>query len=229
MSVRLAIAGCLVLAGMAVPADAQTALDRPVGRIEIDGGAGLIGGATLNDSDANLRVNDQTSRTARLFATSSDISSAPLWFARVSYSLSRRFVLEGALTRSNPDVRTAVTSDAEGATPLTAAERIDQYFIDGSLLVMLDELQVGRRLVPFVVAGGGYLRQLHEGQALVDQGQVYNAGGGVKYWLTLRKAGTVRAVGLRGEAKAYLLRGGFSFDDEMRAHLAIAGSVFVGF
>ena len=229
MSVRLAVAGCLVLAAVAVPAGAQTAADRPNGRFEVDGGAGLLTGATLGDSDANLRANDQTRRTARLFATSSDISRALVWSARVSYSMTRRFVLEGALTKSSPDVRTALTSDAEGAASVTVAERIDQYFIDGSLLVMLDELRIGPRLVPFVAVGGGYLRQLHEGQTLVDQGQVYSAGGGVKYWLMQRKAGTVRAAGLRGDARAYLLRGGFSFDDGARLHVAISGSVFVGF
>ena len=94
---------------------------------------------------------------------------------------------------------------------------------------MLDELRIGPRLVPFVAVGGGYLRQLHEGQTLVEQGQVYSAGGGVKYWLMQRKAGTVRAAGLRGDARAYLLRSGFSFDDGARLHVAISGSVFVGF
>ena len=229
MSFRLVVAGCLVRAVAAVPAGAQTAADRPAGRFEVDGGAGLLSGATLGDSDASLRANDRAGQAARLFATSSDISRAPLWFARLSYSLTRRFVLEGALTRSSPDVRTTVGSDAEGATPLTAAERIDQFFIDGSLLIMLDEVRIGTRLVPFAAVGGGYLRQLHEGQTLVDQGQVYNAGGGVKYWLMTRKAGSVRAVGLRGEARLYLLRGGFSFDDDARSRVAASGSVFVGF
>jgi len=229
MNLRLAVAGCIVLAAVAGPAGAQTAADRQSGRVEVDGGAGLLSGATLGDSDANLRANSQTGRTARLFATSSDLSRAPLWSARVSYSLTRRFVLEGALTKSSPDVRTAVTSDAEGAASVTIAERMDQFFLDGSLLVMLDEARIGTRLVPFVAVGGGYLRQLHEGQTFVEEGQVYSAGGGVKYWLMLRKAGTVRAAGLRGEARVYLLRGGFSFDDAARSRMAISGSVFVGF
>ena len=66
---------------------------------------------------------------------------------------------------------------------------------------MLDELRMGPRLVPFAAAGGGYLRQLHEGQTLVEQGQVYHAGGGLKYWLLTRKVGAVRSAGLRTDAR----------------------------
>jgi len=112
---------------------------------------------------------------------------------------------------------------------VTIAEKVDQYFIDGSLLIMLDELRMGARLVPFVAAGGGYVRQLHEGQTVVEQGEVYHAGGGFKYWLLTRRTGRVRTAGVRGDARAYLMRGGVSFDDHPRSHVAISGSVFVGF
>jgi hypothetical protein len=183
----------------------------------------------LGSADANLRRNDPVRQTFRLFATSSDVGRAPLWLVRLAFPLSRRFAIEGALTKATPDVRVSTTSDFEGAPSITTTETIDQYFIDGSIVVMLDELRIGTRAVPFVAAGGGYLRQLHEGQRLVEQGEVYHAGGGIKYWLLTRKAGTLRSAGLRADAKAYFLRGGISFDDRPRSHVAISGSVFVGF
>jgi hypothetical protein len=108
------------------------------------------------------------------------------------------------------------------------SERIDQYFIDAGALFMIEELRLGR-MVPFAAAGAGYLRQLHEGQTVVDHGQVYHAGGGLKYWLLSRASGVVRTAGIRGDARAYFLRAGVAFEDRPRPHMAISGSVFVGF
>jgi hypothetical protein len=190
---------------------------------------GFLGGVDLGSADADLRANDPARQTFRLFATSTDFVRAALWQVGVAYPLSRRLVVEGALTKSTPDLRVSATSDFEGAPSITMIETIDQYFIDGSVLIMFDELRIGTRAVPFAAAGGGYLRQLHEGQGLVEQGQVYHAGGGIKYWLLTRKTGAVRAAGLRGDARAYFLRSGISFDDGLRSHVAISGSVFVGF
>jgi hypothetical protein len=229
MKIRAALAALVLLAASAGSAWAQAAVDRPVRRIEADAGAGLLGGGGLGSADANLRRNDPVRQTFRLFATSSDVGRAPLWLVRLAFPLSRRLVIEGALTKATPDIRVSATSDFEGAPSITTTETIDQYFIDGSVLVMLDELRIGTKAVPFAAAGAGYLRQLHEGQRLVEQGQVYHAGGGIKYWLLTRSAGTVRSAGLRADAGVYFLRGGISFDDGPRSHVAISGSAFVGF
>jgi hypothetical protein len=229
MKFQAALAAIVVLAASAGSVWAQAAVDRPVRRIEADAGAGILGGGGLGSADANLRRNDPVRETFRLFATSSDVGRAPLWLVRLAFPFNRRFAIEGALTKATPGVRVSATSDFEGAPSITTTETIDQYFIDGSVLVMLDELQIGTRAVPFAAAGAGYLRQLHEGQRLVEQGQVYHAGGGMKYWLLTRKAGAVRSAGLRADARAYFLRGGISFDNRPRSHVAISGSVFVGF
>lgn len=213
----------------AASASAQTATDRPIRQIEATFGAGLLGGTGLGGADANLRGNTSSRQPFTLFATSSDVGRAPMWHARVAFSLTRRLVLEGSLARSSPEIRVATTADIEGAAPMTIAETVDQYFIDAAVLVMLDELRIGRQAVPFVAAGAGYLRQLHEGQTLVEQGEVYHAGGGIKYWLLARKAGAVRTAGLRGDATVYFLRRGISFDGSLKSHVAISGGAFVGF
>jgi hypothetical protein len=160
----LLLAASTAFAATAAPAHAQTAADRPARQIEVEFGAGLLGGAGLGAADANFRGNSPTRQPFRLFATSSDLARAPMWHARVAFVLTRRLVLEGSLTNTKPDVRVSATADVEGASPIEITETIDQYFIDGSVLVMFDELAIGPRLVPFAAAGGGYLRQLHEGQ-----------------------------------------------------------------
>ena len=229
MNLQTALAAMVVFTASAGAVYAQAGVDRPVRRIEADAGAGILGGGGLGSADANLRRSDPVRQAFRLFATSSDVGRAPLWLVRLAFPLSRRFAIEGALTKATPDVRVSATSDFEGAPSITTTETVDQYFIDASVLIMLDELRIGTRAVPFAAAGGGYLRQLHEGQRLVEQGEVYHAGGGIKYWLLTRNAGTVRSAGLRADATAYFLRGGISFDDRPRSHVAISGSVFVGF
>jgi hypothetical protein len=213
----------------AASAQAQTAADRPVRQIEAGFGAGLLGGTGLGAADANLRANSSGPQPFRLFATNSDVARTPVWYARVGFALTRRLVLEGSFARSTPEIRVEATGDVEGAPPITAIEAVDQYFIDASAVVMLDELRIGRQLVPFVAAGAGYLRQLHEGQTLVEQGEVYHAGGGVKYWLLARRTGLVRTAGVRGDATVYFLRRGISFDDHLKSHVAISGGAFVGF
>ena len=129
----------------------------------------------------------------------------------------------------HPEVRTSLSSDAESAPALTVVERIDQYFFEASVIVMFEEWRVGADTVPFAVAGGGYLRQLHEGLTVIEQGHLYHAGGGVKHWFVARSAGAIRTAGLRADGRIYFLARGLSFDAGPRPHAAISGSVFVGF
>ena len=197
--------------------------------MEIEAGGGMLSGARLGSADANLRANDPARRPMRLFSTGSRIASARTLQVRAGFAFNRRIGVEGGLRLSYPDIRTTVSEDLEGAPPITVAERIDQYNIDASVVIMLSELGLGRRTVPFVAAGGGYLRQLHEGQILVEQGQVYHVGGGVKHWLLVRDRGFVSAAGLRADARLDLLSGGIAFERRSRPRAAVSGGVFVIF
>jgi hypothetical protein len=198
-------------------------------RVEVEVGGGLLGGAGLGSGDANLRANATARQPFRLFTADSRFERAPTVHVRAAVPLTSRLVLEGGLTRSRPDIRTSLTADAEGAAPVTSIEQVDQYVFDASLVWMLNALRLGDRLVPFVVGGGGYVRQLHEGRTVIEHGQVYHAGGGVRYRLLNRGSGFVRSAGLRGDARVQLLRGGISFEERPRPHAAISGGVFVGF
>jgi hypothetical protein len=121
-----------------------------------------------------------------------------------------------------------VTADTEGAAPITVVERVDQYVIDAGVVVRLDEMRVGR-LVPYVAAGAGYLRQLHEGLVSVEQGHVYHLGGGLSRELLSRNRGVVRAAGLRADARVYFLSGGISLDDLLTTQGTFTAGVYFRF
>jgi hypothetical protein len=228
--VKAAAGGILLaLVATATPLQAQTAEGRPLRRPEITVGGGWLGGASLGSADASLRANDQAVTPFRIFSTGSDFGAAPALFVQAGLGLTLRLAVEGGLTWSRPEIRTTVGDDIEGAASLTVAEQVSQYFIDATLIVMLDELRIGGRTVPFAAAGGGYLRQLHEGGSAVDQGQVYHVGGGVKYWLRTRGAGRIRATGLRGDVRAYFTRGGVSYGEGPGPQAAVSGSFFLNF
>jgi hypothetical protein len=221
--IRLLIA--ILLA--AAPASAQT--DPPVRRIEVEAGAGIIMGASLGSAEANLRANAATRQPYPLFATASRIESQPSLHARVGVALSRRFAVEGGVIVSQPRIRTSVSGDVEGAPALSVDERIDQYIVEASLLVRLDEIRLGDRTVPFVAGGAGYLRQLHEGLTVIEEGHLYHLGGGVKHWLLARDRGFIRSAGLRADGRLYVMVGGVSFNGRPRPQAAASGSVFLAF
>ena len=84
-------------------------------------------------------------------------------------------------------------------------------------------------LRPFVTAGGGYLRQLHEGLTVIEEGQVFYVGGGARYWIFARARGVPRAGGLRADVRLNVLTGGIVVDDRSRRHPSVSGSFFLLF
>jgi hypothetical protein len=218
-----------MLAVAAAPAYAQAAANPPIRRAEVEFGGGILGGAALGSADANLRANAATKQPYRLFSTDTRLGPAPSLLVRAAFAWSRRFAVEGGLVVSQPKLRTSVSADVENAPSLTVDERIDQYFLEGGVVVRLDEIRFSPRTVPFVAGGVGYLRQLHEGLTLVEEGHLYHLGGGVKHWLRTNSNGFIRSAGVRADARVYLLMSGLSFDDGSRAHVAATGSFFVVF
>ena len=89
-------------------------------------------------------------------------------------------------------------------------------------------MRIGQ-LVPFAGGGAGYLRQVHEGLALIEDGHVYHLGGGVIRDLVTRAHGIVRAAGLRADARVYFLSGGVSVTDRTTTHGSFTDDLFVRF
>ena len=192
-------------------------------------GGGILGGSSLGSADANLRANATTKQPYRLFSTDTSFAAAPSLHLRGAFAWSRRFAVEGGLVLSRPVLRTSVSADVEGAPSLTVDERIDQYFLEASLLVRLNEIRFGPKTVPFVAGGAGYVRQLHQGLTVIDEGRLYHLGGGVKHWLRTSNRGLIRSTGVRADARVYLLKSGIAFDDGPRPHVAASGSFFLIF
>lgn len=216
----------LAIAGSA---QAQTADERPLRRLEVEMGGGLIGGAAAGEADATLLANDPVRRPLTLFETTTRIGPAPAFHVRLGAALSRRITIEGGVVLSRPELRLSTSGDAESGPSLTIVERIDQYFFEGSVLILIDEARLGGRTVPFVAAGGGYLRQLHEGQTIIEHGVLFHAGGGLKHWFLARSQGALRGAGMRADARVYILRDNIAIEDRPRPHGAVSGSLFLVF
>jgi hypothetical protein len=214
---------------ISVPAYAQSIPSVPPGRFDVDMGGGWLGGAGFGATDANLRAAAQPPAPFRLFTVDSSFASASMFHVRAGYMMNGRLGVEGGVTISHPELRASVTDDAEAVPPITVAERIDQYSIDAGVIIMVRELALGDRTLPYVGAGAGYLRQLHEGQTVVEEGHLFHAGGGVKHWLLARDEGLLNGAGLRVDARLLLMSNGIAFEDGPRPHAAISGSFFLTF
>jgi hypothetical protein len=213
---------------LVTPVFAQATI-RPVRRIEASIAGGWLGGADLGTRDANLRQNATPPVPRRLFSTDTRLAGQPMLDVGGGFAFNRRWTVEGALVFARPELRTSVSADAEGAPSSTVAERIDQYIVEGRLVILFEEARLGTRTVPFATAGAGYLRQLHEGRTVIEEGHVYHVGGGLKHWLLARDRGRVKAAGLRADLRLYLLAAGFAFDDRPTRHAAASGGFFVVF
>ena len=223
MIARVSLIAALVLL-IASTAGAQT--DPPLHRLQLGAGVGFFGGAALGDADANLRT--ATADPFRLFATSTEQAGTIGLDLRAAVDLTRRFGVEAHTLFARPDVRTSVTNDAENAPAVDAVEQLDQYLIDGGVVIRLHELRMGE-WVPFATAGAGYLRQLHEGLTLSEHGHLFYVGGGVRRALLVRPKGFLRGLGVRGDVRLDILSDGITIEDKSRKHLSASGSLFVVF
>jgi hypothetical protein len=213
------VCGVLTQGGTATGQSTQ-----PPGRVQVGVGAGWLGGAALGEQPADLRT--ASGSPYRLFESETELASSPSFETRVTVGLSRRFAVEGRLAMSSPELRTVVSSDAETSGSFTLSESTDQYMFDGGVVVRFDELE-GMGLSPFASAGAGYLRQLHEGQALVEQGHLFYVGGGFTRGLVSRPAGLIRGVGIRADFRLDVITR--ELDDDSRPQGSLAGGVVFTF
>jgi hypothetical protein len=226
-SLRLAIcAAALVL--VSATANAQVFIGSPdtprKGSWEAGGGVVWTGGYDLDSLDALLTGNEGNSGGPfSLFATEARLRPAVGAQARIGFYVSPALAFEAGVQFSRPVFEASLSDDAEDAEDLTAEETLSRYVIDGSLVYHMRQLAFSRgRGVPFISAGAGYLRELHEGEELVETGTTYHAGAGVKFWMTAGK----RRFGLRGDAGVTVRDGGFDFEDKRRL-LPTAGATLI--
>jgi hypothetical protein len=193
-------------------------------------GAGLVwsGAYGIGGSTAELRGNatGPTAPPFTLFDADAQVSPATAPELRVGFAVTRRLAIEAGASLGHPRVRVSISNDAEAPAQQLPGEELEQYQFDAAATWQLP-IPMGRRFAPFVIGGGGHLRQLHEDRTLAETGQFYYAGGGAKYWWRGGSA-TSKAIGLRGDVRVNVRRKGIDFDDKLRAYPTLSLSLFVG-
>ena len=208
----------------AAPAEAQVSIRRTVphrGSIEA-GGGGLFGaGFDMGARTAQLTTSAATTKFD-LFTTESKVSSFPGASARIAYYLTPALSIEGSVRYARPKLSVRLAGDAESAPNVTATETASHYVFAGSLVADLRQAAfAGGRGVPFVSGGAGHLRELHEGNQLVETGLEYHVTGGLKYWLGTGS----RRLGVRFEAGFSAREKGFDNDDGRRLLPLVMGGL----
>lgn len=230
MNARSALIVAVLLAGAAATASAQgvrNATPRPF-RLTASVGAWLAGGYPIGQRAAELRRNSTgTDAPFTLFEAAASFDRTPGVEAHLTFAVTTSVSIEGGVAYSRPRVQIAVTGDVEGANGEFEGETTSEYVVDASVLWRIRGVRPQARLAPFVRAGGGYLRQLHERRTLVETGQVYHVGGGVQY--LLRSDPRQRPVGLRGDVRANIRKDGIELEDKARVYPTVSGSAFVRF
>jgi hypothetical protein len=223
-TVRAFVVAASLLAS-ATPSSAQVYIgggDAPRGgSVELAGGGAFAQGFDMGSETATLTRSTAGDRFD-LFTTESRVSGFPGAFARVGVYFSRAISVEGGVRYAKPELSVRLTGDAESAADQTATETATHYVFDGSVLFHLNGISfAGGRGVPFVSGGGGYLRELHEKNELVETGSEYHATAGLKYWLG---RGDHR-FGLRVEAGFSARENGFDNEGERRTRPMILGGL----
>jgi hypothetical protein len=215
----------LVLGGSA--AHAQEAPAFGAHRVVLEGGVVWSGGYAIGDMNAQLRGNAPggTPPPYTLFTASSDVGSAASVTARVGFTVTPQLVIEGGGWFGMPRLGTSITADVEAGASRIDGEQLKQYLFDAAVVWHLP-LRLGPRVRPFVMGGGGYLRQLHEERTMVETGSTYFAGAGVRYWIR-GGTGVARSFGLRTDLRANVRRGGIDFEDKVRVFPTLAVHLFV--
>jgi hypothetical protein len=194
-----------------------------------EGGVGIVwdGGQSMGTRTATETTG--SGGTSPLFSTSSELGGAAGIDGRVGVRLSPSFVVEAEASYLKPQLRIAISADAEGAAPVTASETIEQFTIGANLRWMLPGRRWSPRFRPFALAGGGYLRQLHEQATLLETGHFYQFGGGVEALLVPARRFHTQGIGVRADLRALVRAQGVAFDGGSETSPAAGASAFVRF
>jgi hypothetical protein len=200
------IAICATIAFAPVAAEAQS---ENQGRVEIASGVSWIGPATFDRIDATETTPSGGQRV--VFSTRGALESSTGLTVRIGARLTSWIGVESALALNLTRLSTRISADVEQAAPVTAAEGVTQYLVEGGVVARLRRWRVGR-WEPFAAAGAGYLRHLNEGKTLVQTGRSYYAGGGGHYALRRSDTGRIKSAGLRVDLRATILKDGVALD-----------------
>ena len=192
------------------------------GSWEIGGGLVWTGGFTGPTTTAELTRNGESSGGFDLFTAAGELEARPGVNARIAVFVSRSVAVEGGFRFSQPTVSYRLSGDAEEAAETTATENLSRYVFTGSLVVHLRRMSPGVSLVPFIAGGAGYIRDLHQGNELMETGTEFHGVAGLKYWFN---TAAPRRFGIRGEAGVSMTDGAFDFSEKSRILPIVSASL----
>lgn len=229
MTLRTFALSCVsILAGSAFAAAQSAGPSLRTHEIVISGGPILAGGYDLGESVAELRTNATGAQPPpfTLFAVSSTMEPLAGVEANLGYAITPKLLIEGGGWFARANVAPSLSRDVEATPQSIDGEKLHQFILSGGVTWQLP-WSLGRKVSPFVAAGGGYLRQLHEERTLVESGQMVYAGGGIRYFL---RGGdqTRRSLGVRGDLRALWRTPGIDFEDKTRMFPTFTVQLFVG-
>jgi hypothetical protein len=215
---------CITMLCLTSVAEAQVYIGRDAprrGMFELSGGGMFASGFELETLTAELS-RSTPAETFDLFTSEAKVTGFPGAFARMGFYLSDGVSIEGGVRYARPRLSVRLSGDAESAAETTAEETISHYLFEGSLVWHLRHLSFASgRAIPYLAGGAGYLRELHEGNQLVETGQEYHALGGLNYWL----GSGARRFGLRIEGGVSARKKGFDPDDAVRPLPVVFGGL----
>jgi hypothetical protein len=199
-------------------------------RVTFAAGVPLSGGYPIGDITAPLRRNTTSASTAStLLRAESRVDRAAGVEARAGVAISRSIALEVAGGYSTPELSVRISNDPELQGEATASDRLSQYTVDVSALYLLPRLHLGDTARPYVLGGGGYVRQLDEARLNVHSGSSIHAGAGIQYWVRGATNRQQRPFGARAELRLVRRSGGIDFEDRSRVFPAVSVLGFIGF
>ena len=230
----MALAAGLVCMPAAAAAQPPAAASAPRARsFEVSAGVAAVGPVDYGSSVARLIGNQSSGPESTLFRARTSMGAGVGLDGRLAFNITRSLAVEGGLVWTRATLEAEITSDVEDVPDVTLSQQFDTYFVEAAAVWHLRGLgfAAGRGL-PFVSAGGGYLRQLDDDSVLTsDEGRVYHVGGGIKYAFVERRRGLVRGLGVRGDARAYMREGGVELDQDTtrRTTWGVAAGLMVRF
>ena len=192
------------------------------GRYEVAAGVRFVGPEPLGKVDATETT--ASGGTFRLFTADSSLDALLGFEARLGVRLLPALRIEATGSYGASDLTIDLNADAESAAAITATERIAQFTIEGAAVMELTRWHVGAHGAPFISAGVGYVRALHEDRILVDEGVLWHAGGGVNFLL---RSSPGTALGVRLDARALFQTG--VINDGVHTSPAFGASAFLRF
>ena len=226
----IAVAAILVAGGTSSAQSRPTAALRP-GHLVLGLGGAWVGADTLGSVRAETRASALGTTSPppfTLFDTSSRLDGGPAAEATVTIAVTPGWAVEVRGGVRRPTLTTTITSDAEAAGSFTATEDVAEYVVDASVLYHPSWAGLGSRARAYLLAGGGFLRQLHDDNALVETGSTAHVGAGTRLWLAGGHGRGLEA-GVTGDLRWVVRRDGITFDQGRRSLPGLSVRAFVGF